>query len=95
VFKRVGAIARSTNICSCIFSVIFISLAIHPGGVARFSKTPFLMADRHGMYLKHRMAGTIELGANADSENAKRKNGFLSLGLLSLTYGLRRLLNTG
>ena len=56
-----------------IFSVVFVSLAIHPGGVARFSNTPFLMADRHGMYFKHRMTGATELGPDADNENAIRK----------------------
>ena len=56
-----------------ILPVVFIFMATHSRGVMSLSKTPFFLADINGIYLKHRLAGTPEVGQNAEIENAKRK----------------------
>lgn len=46
--------------------------AAHPKGWATLSTVPFFLADRNGLYFKHKMADVTHLGKDAESKNALR-----------------------
>lgn len=61
------------QILVCILVPVFFFAAIHSNGWAYYSSSPFLLADRFGMYFKHKNALTTHIGKGAQTENSRRK----------------------
>ncbi len=51
----------------------FLFASIHEKGWAILSSNPFFMADKNGMYFKHKFADVTEIGGHATTENQRRK----------------------
>lgn len=55
-----------------ILSPAMMIAAIHPKGWATLSAIPFFLADKDGLYFKHKMSGVTHLGGDAELKNALR-----------------------
>lgn len=62
------------QIIICILPPVFFFSAFSSRGWAQYSVMPFFLADRLGMYFKHKNALITHLGKDAQLENSQRKH---------------------
>jgi hypothetical protein len=73
-FREWAKMPLFAQIIVCILPPAFFFSAFSSRGWALYSSTPFFLANRLGMYFKHKNALITHLGKGAEAENSRRKS---------------------